>query len=384
MPRGGTKCGKWGIEVCLVHHFGDLQCPRAPRSLWIRTSPPQGRTRSAWAVASRSIVVAMEFLDRVADRPFTSAMAVAGGATRDQVRDWVRTGTVRRILSDVYVDASAADGVELRARAASLVLPEHAVVCDRSAAWLHGVDVLEFAEHDLVPDLDVVSVNCNNPSRRRGIFGGKRDLLESEITVVQGVRVTTPLRTVCDLACLRGRWQAMAVLDAFRRAFGITEAELRAMLPRFAGRRGCRQLRELIPLSTDQADSRPESWTRIIIHDEGLPVPAAQVWVVLPSGRRARVENAYAYLRIGVEYDGEEDHTTDEDRDHDDGRRGELDDEGWIILVLRKHDFGPRQREAWLRELRAAIDSRSPERASKRIYARGPDEPSYRWKRRRH
>ncbi|KRC48825.1 MULTISPECIES: hypothetical protein [unclassified Nocardioides] len=326
----------------------------------------------------------MDFLEWAAGRPFTTATAREHGVTRGQLRTWLADGVVRRMLIGVYVDATAPDTIELRVAAVSCVMAPHAVLCDRTAAWLHGVDVFELAEHDVLPAIDVVSEAGGNASTRSHVFGGERDLLPSEIMTVRGVRVTTPIRTACDLACLKGRWRAIAVLDAFRRAHGITMLDLTLMLPRYRRRRGCRQLRELIPLSTDEADSPPESWIRLIIHDAGLPVPAAQVWVRLPDGRRFKIENAYAALRIGVEYDGEENHTSDDDVEHDDDRRGHLVDvEDWIILVITKRDLGPREREAWLAELEEAIARRCPERPAKRVYARGPDDPSYRWRRRR-
>lgn len=326
----------------------------------------------------------MEFLERAAGRPFATATAREHGVTPGQLRTWLADGVVRRVLTGVYVDATAPDTMELRVAAVSCVMAPHAVVCDRTAAWLHGVDVFDLAEHDVLPAVDVVSIAGRNASIRSDVFGGERDLVPSEIMTVRGVRVTTPIRTACDLACLRGRWRAIAVLDAFRRAYGITVRDLTLMLPRYRGRRGCRQLRELIPLSTDEADSPPESWIRLIIHDAGLPMPAPQVWVRRPDGRRLKIENAYAALRIGVEYDGQEHHTSDDDRAHDDDRRGELVDlEGWIMLVVTKRDLGPREREVWLAELEEAIAGRCPERPAKRVYARGPDDASYRWRRRR-
>lgn len=319
----------------------------------------------------------------VGEGPFTVTTALEHGLTRGQLRTLVRNHEVRAVLRGVYVAAGVPDSLELRAAAAALVLPAHAVACDRTAAWLHGIDALAYAEHDLIPDLDVVSVGGKNASRRRGVFGGKRDLSGAEIMVVHGVRVTTPIRTACDLACLHGRWTALATLDAFRRRFGITTMDLIAMFPRFAGRRGCKQLRELVPLATEHADSPPESWTRLIIHDAGLPDPEPQVWVVCSDGRERRLENAYESLRIAIEHDGAEHHTRAEDLATDDDRREVLTDDGWIILVTRKGDFTAERRAAWLAELADAIDRRGPGRPKKRRYSRGPDHPSYQWKRRR-
>ncbi|WP_156392226.1 MULTISPECIES: hypothetical protein [unclassified Nocardioides] len=323
----------------------------------------------------------MTELEALRGRPFTAAIARDLGISREQLRWKVKCGAVRTLLYGVYVDASTPDSLDLRIEAAALVLPPHAVVADRCAAWLHDVDILDFEEHDVIPELDAVSRDGKRASARRGVFGGKRDLSGSEVMLLPGgVRVTTPLRTACDVACLYGRYRAMATLDEFRRKHGISQLDLALMLPRFRGRRGVIQLRELIPLSTDRADSQPESWVRLMIHDEGLPMPEAQVDLVVPGWGPARVENAYAHLRIAVEYDGEKFHTLDGDRERDETRRAALEAAGWIILVVRKGDLKATKRAIWLAELAQAINERSPDRPSKRIYSRGPDQPSYRWR----
>ncbi|AJR18680.1 hypothetical protein GUY44_17750 [Pimelobacter simplex] len=308
--------------------------------------------------------------------PFTSAMAAAGGLSPRGLRRLLASGQVRHLLHDVYVGAPTPDSLDLRARAAALVLPEHAVVCDTSAAWLHGINLVPLAALDVSPRLDAVSIDGSAVVRRPGIRGGKRVLRRDEITSVEGIRVTTPVRTACDVARLRGRLRAIAALDAFRRSFAITEAELWHVVPRLAGHRGVIQLRELVPLSTARADSQPESWVRLMIHDEGLPMPQPQVWTMLPDGRRVRMENAYAHLRIAVEYDGEEFHTAPDDREHDEERREELRRAGWLVIVVRKDGLGVRERMVWLRRLASAISDREPAQSGKRMYSRGPDEPN--------
>lgn len=321
---------------------------------------------------------AMAINDLLNGQPFTLAGAVTGGVSRDRVRSLIRNGEVRAVLHGVYVAASAPDDVGLRARAAQLVMPEHGVVCDRCAAWLHGIDILELAELDVTPALDVVSIGGKDGSHRTGVFGGKRDLRPEDVMTLDGIAVTTPIRTACDIACLRGRYRALATLDAFRRSFGISQEELGRMFPRYAGRRGCKQLRELVGLSTDQADSQLESWVRLMIHDDGIPMPAPQEWVLVPDWGWCRVENAYAHLRIAVEYDGEAFHSAAEDREHDRLRREALARLGWRIIVVRKDDLSATARTGWLRELRSDMALRTPPALDKRIYSRGPDAPSYR------
>jgi hypothetical protein len=202
------------------------------------------------------------------------------------------------------------------------------------------------------------------------VLGGKRDLLEEEICELEGVRVTTPLRTACDLACLRGRSGALAVLDAFCRQFGLTPADYERMLTeRFKGRRGVKQARELAPYAVADAESLAESWPRMSIIDAGLRPPTPQVWVHLPGIGRVRLDLAYEHLKVAVEYDGEEFHSSDEQRSADERRRAALREAGWVVIVLRKTDFTPEAVDRWTRELRAVIDERVP--AYRRRYSRG-------------
>lgn len=307
------------------------------------------------------------------DHPFTAADAARLGIDSNHLRELLACGAIRQILYGVYVPGAWIDTLATRARAAARVLPPQCVIADRSAASLHGIDVLDYAELDVVPDLEVVSVRAANPTRRGGVLGGKRDLEPGEVMTIDGVPVTTPIRTACDIACLRGRRRAIATLDAFRTMFVISEADLRRMLRRYAGRRGVTQLRELIPLSRTGVDSQAESWIRIDMHDEGFPMPEAQVWVRVPGWGRAKVENAYEHLRIAVEFDGEEHHSDDEDVAYDEARRTALRIAGWIIIVVRRDGLSGEGRERWLAELAAAFAARAPGLVDRRIYARSPE-----------
>src|SRR5512141_2067214 len=89
------------------------------------------------------------------DRPFPHRQAVDLGISREVLRRMVRVGLLRRILKGVYVDAAADDGLLMRTRAVALVVPATAVVTDRSAAWLHGIDVLRPGDHLVPPSVEV-------------------------------------------------------------------------------------------------------------------------------------------------------------------------------------------------------------------------------------
>lgn len=171
--------------------------------------------------------------------------------------------------------------------------------------------------------------------------------------------VTTPLRTALDLACRLSQRDALAVLDAFMRRFGITHAQLTHESLRYRRRRGVVQLRRLIPLADPRTESQGESWTRFDILDDGLPAPEPQFWVPVHGRRTFRLDLAYPRHKIAVEYDGEEFHGSPEQDDNDRVRRKWLRDHGWIVIVVDKNSFTRRASEAWLAKLRSGLRSRS-------------------------
>lgn len=300
--------------------------------------------------------------------PMTLTDLDALGVSSQQACGLVRLGVLKRVLQGVYLHRDVPITIESRAACLARVLPEHAVVCDHTAAWLLGVDCQPPAALDAPVDLDVVSVGGHERTTRSGMHGGKRDLREGEIWIVSGIRVTSPVRTACDLACRRGRRQALAVLDAFMRVCGLTQADYRAMLPRFAGRRGCAQLRELVEYADARAESPRESWVRMEIIDAGLPVPQPQLWVTVPGLGRRRLDLGYRGRRVAVEHDGDEYHSEDEDVESDEERRAALRELGWYVIVVRQEDFSGARLEHWLSELRDVLAERSPSRP--RRYAR--------------
>ena len=292
------------------------------------------------------------------DGPFTTQDANRLGITRHTLRRMVREGVVLRVSASVYVAAALEDTVELRARALALVLAPHQVVCDRTAAWLYGIDLFTSGALDFLPEIETCARRGNGPCRRKEVDGHTRDLADSDVTTIEGVQVTTPLRTALDLACILERRDALAALDAFRRREGLTVAQLVVGSRRYRRRRGVIQQRELIPLSDPRAESTRESWTRLAIHDEGLPAPEPQVWVEVGGVPTYRLDLAYRHRRIAVEYDGWEAHErTAELRKETSARRKWLRKHGWTVIVVRNGDFTGPALERWLGELKDALAS---------------------------
>ena len=108
-------------------------------------------------------------------------------------------------------------------------------------------------------------------------------------------------------------------------------------LPRFRGQRGVVQLRSLTPLVVPEVESPAESVVLLQIIDGGLPIPTAQ-WLVRDDRQViiARLDFGYPEIKLAVEYDGEDVHSSVEQRAHDLRRRDRLIAAGWTVVVLTK------------------------------------------------
>ncbi len=108
------------------------------------------------------------------DGPFTRTTAAEAGLTGPVLDLLVRRGLLKRPLHGVYVAAQAPDTLAMRAHTAQLVVSEDSVITDRSAAWLHGVTILERGAHLAAPRISAFNVN-DSRIRRDGVLAGAAD-----------------------------------------------------------------------------------------------------------------------------------------------------------------------------------------------------------------
>lgn len=180
-------------------------------------------------VAEWTRYVAMVAID-FPTAPFTAATAPC---TRARLRRAVESREVIRLVRGGYLRADVELTEIARAQAAALVMGPTAVLCDRTAAWVLGVDCLAYAELDVPPPLESCVLRGHEPTERPEVAGRTRDLRKDDIVVIGGVRVTSPLRTAADLLCLLPRRQALAAADALMRLHGFNLADLRRLLVRY-------------------------------------------------------------------------------------------------------------------------------------------------------
>src|SRR4051812_7710443 len=233
---------------------------------------------------------ARPFLDSSApvpiDRPFMSSWARAEGVDVRRLRTWLSSGHLVSPVHGVLYAAQLRDCLELRIECLRLVVPEHAVVTDRTAAWVHGAPmVLEPNAHLHVPRVDLFLLPGGR-IRRGVVRSGQRELFTSEIEEVGGLRVTTRARTMCDLGMQLPRRQAFAAMCSLLKVGGFTLDDIRQQADgRFKGHRWVRQLRGLVPLCDARFESPGECNLALIWHDTpGLPAFEPQFRVDGPDG----------------------------------------------------------------------------------------------------
>lgn len=281
------------------------------------------------------------------DVPFTTSTARREAGLSPRQLAWlVEQGFLRRLVRSVYVASPVPDSLELRCAALRLVVPEDAVVCDRHAGWLHGADmVLAPNEHlHLAP----VCVFLPAPGRRlRNCLtaSGERSFAPGDVVELNGLRVTSPLRTTWDLGRQRYVEPSLAAMDQMLRLGLFSAAELAAGVPRFKGMRWVTVLRVMVEYVDGRAESPPESILRLRWIQAHLPTPVPQLEVYDVEGTfLARLDLGNEELAFGAEYDGDEWHSSPDQLRHDRARRALVESETpFRIAAVRKENlFGPR------------------------------------------
>lgn len=260
--------------------------------------------------------------------PVTTAEASAAGITPTQLQ----SRAFRQVFRGVWVARHVEDTRELRFAAARLVIPPSGRLCGLSAAWVLGADVHRM--DDL--DVHVGFAKGERIRNRPGIAVCQETLDDADVVVIDGIRVTNPVRTVFD--CLR--WlrapEGLVVADALTHLGLVNVDEIRTY---FASKRRLRNLRigeRLVDLIEPLTESPMETRMRVGLIDGGLPRPVAQHEVYAHHGGFVgRLDLAYPDAKLGVEYDGA-DHW--KQRRDDDRRRTAIRACGWEVLVYSTDD----------------------------------------------
>jgi very-short-patch-repair endonuclease len=158
-----------------------------------------------------------------------------------------------------------------------------------------------------------------------------------DLTTLDGIPVTSPARTLIDIAAVAPRESVEEALDDALRRGIVSVARLRWRLSELgnSGRRGVGTIRDLIA-ARGGGEPVPKSVfeTRLLRHlrAAGLPIPVRQHEIRVRGRLVARVDFAYPERRLAIEADSRRWHTGRVRWERDLARRNELTALGWRIV----------------------------------------------------
>jgi hypothetical protein len=209
--------------------------------------------------------------------------------------------------------------------AAVLACGEGRVLSHRSAGRLWRI---------LPPAAERVDVTCPRTEiERKGICGHRSLLLDDEWLVVDAIPVTSPFRTIFDLA-------AVAPMRGVERAFHEAEARrltdrvsLPLLLERHPGRRGTRNLRALLESPEPVGFTRNDFEEAFLALVDACGVPRPRMNADLSArGRFFQIDALWERERVAVELDSRSVHGTTKRFESDRHRDRILAADGWRIL----------------------------------------------------
>jgi predicted transcriptional regulator of viral defense system len=221
---------------------------------------------------------------------------------------------LHQLHQGVYAVGHVALSDHERCMAAVLACGRRAVLSHESAAWLWGF----FPACPVKPEVSVP--NAGRP--RAGIRAHRVAPFGSgEVGSQEKIPVTSPARTLLDLAATNRGRRLQQVIEKAKRLDRLDLAEIDVLLRRRRGASGTRRLREAVEIYRDPAfsRSRPELLFLDLVKRAGLPRPALNTFV---AGHE--IDAYWEVERFGVEVDGWAAHRTREAFEADPLRQEDL------------------------------------------------------------
>ncbi|NYD79017.1 endonuclease domain-containing protein [Arthrobacter cupressi] len=293
--------------------------------------------------------------------PFTFQEALDAGVTPGRLRHRALHKPSRGIRIPDASDASGAAPPLLRALTA---VTEFSAVSHASAFVLWDLP-------GFLPGSDEPGIHISRPDtmaipRRRGVVGHYGQFFPDEITNLNGLLVTTRVRTWLDVSRKMSIDELTVVADHLLRIprpvfEGRSEPyatirQLGDMLDRHKGTPGIRKARLALEQARVGADSAPETRLRLALERGGLPEPELNAPVDLGSGVVRHPDLAYREYLVAVEYDGEQ-HADPAQIVRDIAREEDFARAGWSSVRISKRHMENGARAA-VAKVRTALAER--------------------------
>ena len=212
----------------------------------------------------------------------------------------MKIGRLHAVHRGVYAVGHVVLGMEGRRWAAVLACEPGAALSHAAAAAAYGF------RRSSASVLDVTVVGTGRKPQAGIRMHRRRAVAGDEITTLDGLPITTPARTLLDLAAggLHGRRLGTA-LDRAEQSGVLAFADLAVLLDRYAGRRGAPALRDaLARYAGGDARSELEEIIAELCADHGIPRPQENVVVLgkvrdfyWPGARLVVEADSYAWHR---------------------------------------------------------------------------------------
>lgn len=238
-----------------------------------------------------------------AGRPALTRELLEQGYEYGELAAMLRAGTLSRVRRGAYAASIPASPEDRHRQLVAATLPrfaEDACASHQSAAVLHGLPTWS----DQPRLVHVTRPRVNGGRRRTVSQVHPGPLADDEVVEVHGLAVTSLARTVADCSRTLSFARAVAIGDAALRS-GLRTEELLAQLDRRPRRPGMSQARRVAAFIDGRSESPGESFSRVLLHRQGVPTPQLQLVVLNRAGREAgRVDFGWEERRTLGEFDG--------------------------------------------------------------------------------
>jgi very-short-patch-repair endonuclease len=203
------------------------------------------------------------------DGVVTHAQLLDAGLTRDEIRQLIRMGFLHRVYRGVYIVGHLALSPLAKERAAVLACGPRSVISHRSAAYLWGL----IDERSSTTSVTMTGRACRNRAGLR--LHEVARLSSADIRTREGIRLTSPARTIVDLAAEADDHELEGLIAKARVKRLVRDGELDAAVARAGKRRGVARLRALLRTHAGKAMTRSEIERRCrrLLKAAGLPQP---------------------------------------------------------------------------------------------------------------
>ncbi|HEY2161837.1 MAG TPA: type IV toxin-antitoxin system AbiEi family antitoxin domain-containing protein [Solirubrobacteraceae bacterium] len=229
------------------------------------------------------------------------------GLGREMITRRIKSGRLIPVYRGVYAVGHLPQHPLDRAYAALLACGGKAVLSHASAATVYGV------YRRWEPPFDVTAPSVR---QHKGIRIHRATLTREDVTVQLGLRVTSPSRTLLDMAPRLSDKQLRRAFNNLRLSHGLQPHQLTKVIDRFPGHPGVGGLRPLAATTRNPTRSKLEDKFADFCERHGLPEPLLNHKI---NGRE--VDAFFPEHRLIVEVDGRDTHagpvSFEDDRERD-------------------------------------------------------------------